>query len=40
LTVSVKHTLVENMVKKNRAHFPIAVLLTTILQQGRAKSKS
>jgi hypothetical protein len=24
-------TLVENMVKKNRSHFPIAVLLTTLI---------
>jgi hypothetical protein len=32
--------LVENMVKKNRSHFAIAVLLTTILQRDRAKSKS
>ena len=26
-----QHTLVENMVKKNRSRFPIAVLLTTML---------
>jgi hypothetical protein len=27
-----KKSLVENMVKKNRSHFPIAVLLTTFLE--------
>jgi hypothetical protein len=30
-TYRLRQTLVENMVKKNRGHFPIAVLLTTLI---------
>ena len=30
-TSNAQDTLVENMAKKNRSHYPIAVLLTTML---------
>ena len=37
---SVEETLVENMVKKYRSHFPIMVLLTTIFPRGAPNATS